>query len=488
MLPTIVPSSDPEGFGVIRVKGPLGGDVPLTGVLGDQQAATVGQVCFARRRGQEHLRHRQLHAAQHRRGAGALQGRPAHHRLLPVRRRSKPVYALEGSIAVTGSAVQWLRDQLGIISGASQSESLARQVDDNGGVYFVPAFSGLFAPYWRSDARGAIVGLSRFNTNAHLARATLEAICYQSRDVVEAMAKDSGVDLDVLKVDGGVTANTLCMQLQADILGVPVSKPVVAETTALGAAYAAGLAVGFWKDTDELRANWNEDERWEPTWDETKREEGYAGWKKAVERTLDWVDVAVTLRPAPSRTPARTQRAVARGPHARRSAEMEAAELDVLVVGGGVVGTGCALDAVTRGLRVGMVEARDWASGTSSRSSKLLHGGLRYLEMLDFALVKEALKERGLHLQRLAPAPGPAGAVPLPADRTAAGSGRTSAAGIALYDVMAMVGAGRARGMPVHKHLTRRRALREAPVPQEGQRSPARSSTTTGRSTTPATS
>jgi len=158
-------------------------------------------------------------------------------------------------------------------------------------VYFVPAFSGLFAPYWRSDARGAIVGLSRFNTNAHLARATLEAICYQSRDVVEAMAKDSGVDLDVLKVDGGVTANSLCMQLQADILGVPVSRPVVAETTALGAAYAAGLAVGFWKDTAELRENWNEDQRWTPTWDEDQRETGYAGWKKAVSRTLDWVDV-----------------------------------------------------------------------------------------------------------------------------------------------------------------------------------------------------
>ena len=201
------------------------------------------------------------------------------------------VYALEGSIAVTGSAVQWLRDQLGIISGAGQSEQLARQVPDSGGCYFVPAFSGLFAPYWRSDARGAIVGLSRFNTNAHIARATLEAICYQSRDVVEAMAKDSGVDLDVLKVDGGVTANKLCMQMQADILGVPVSKPVVAETTALGAAYAAGLAVGFWKDTEELKANWNEDQRWTPQWDDAKREEGYSGWKKAVERTLDWVDV-----------------------------------------------------------------------------------------------------------------------------------------------------------------------------------------------------
>ena len=176
-----------------------------------------------------------------------------------------PVYALEGSIAVTGSAVQWLRDQLGIIAGAADVEELARQVDDNGGIYFVPAFSGLFAPYWRSDARGAIVGLSRFNTNAHLARATLEAICYQSRDVAEAMEQDSGVTLDVLKVDGGVTANELCMQIQADVLGVPVSRPVVAETTALGAAYAAGLAVGFWASTDELRANWHEDRAMAPS-------------------------------------------------------------------------------------------------------------------------------------------------------------------------------------------------------------------------------
>jgi glycerol kinase len=201
------------------------------------------------------------------------------------------VYALEGSIAVTGSAVQWLRDQLGIISGAAQSESLARQVDDNGGVYFVPAFSGLFAPYWRSDARGAIVGLSRFNTNAHVARATLEAICYQSRDVVDAMEADSGVHLEVLKVDGGITANDLCMQIQADVLGVDVVKPVVAETTALGAAYAAGLAVGFWSGPDDLRANWQEDKRWAPSWSDDQRAAGYAGWQKAVTRTLDWVDV-----------------------------------------------------------------------------------------------------------------------------------------------------------------------------------------------------
>ena len=155
----------------------------------------------------------------------------------------------------------------------------------------MPAFSGLFAPYWRSDARGAIVGLSRFNTNAHLARATLEAICYQSRDVSEAMEQDSGVHVEVLKVDGGVTANDLCMQMQADILGVPVSRPVVAETTALGSAYAAGLAIGFWSNTDEMRENWQESKRWEPQWDDDQRAAGYAGWKKAVERTLDWVEV-----------------------------------------------------------------------------------------------------------------------------------------------------------------------------------------------------
>ncbi|MGI8627571.1 MAG: glycerol kinase GlpK [Geodermatophilaceae bacterium] len=290
MLPEIRPSSDSTPYGLTLERGPLAGEVPLTGALGDQQAATVGQVCFS------------PGEAKNTYGTGNF--------LLLNTGREKvaskagllttvcyqlgeaaPVYALEGSIAVTGSAVQWLRDQLGIISGASQSESLARQVEDNGGVYFVPAFSGLFAPYWRSDARGAIVGLSRFNTNAHLARATLEAICFQSRDVAEAMVTDSGVSLDVLKVDGGVTANELCMQIQADVLGVPVSRPVVAETTAIGAAYAAGLAVGFWQSTDELRVKWKEDKRWEPVWSEDQRETAYAAWKKAVTRTFDWVDV-----------------------------------------------------------------------------------------------------------------------------------------------------------------------------------------------------
>ncbi|GAB3822004.1 glycerol kinase GlpK [Kribbella italica] len=290
MLPEIRPSSDPNKYGETLANGPLQGVVPLTGDLGDQQAATVGQVCF------------NPGEAKNTYGTGNFMLLNTGTELV----RSKagllstmaykfgddaPVYALEGSIAVTGSAVQWLRDQLGIISGASETETLARQVEDNGGVYFVPAFSGLFAPYWRSDARGAIVGLSRFNTNAHLARATLEAICYQSKDVADAMEKDSGVKLEVLKVDGGVTANELCMQMQADILGVPVSKPVVAETTALGAAYAAGLAVGFWNNTDELVQNWNEDKRWSPEWNDEQRAAGYKGWEKAVQRTLDWVDV-----------------------------------------------------------------------------------------------------------------------------------------------------------------------------------------------------
>ena len=289
MLPDIRPSSAPGGYGEVTGLAALRG-VPLTGDLGDQQAATVGQVCFA------------PGEAKNTYGTGNFMllntgeevVRSSSGLLTTVCYQfgdGKPAYALEGSIAVTGSAVQWLRDQLGIISGAAEIEALARQVDDNGGVYFVPAFSGLFAPYWRSDARGAIVGLSRYNTNAHLARATLEAVCYQTRDVSEAMEQDSGVHLEVLKVDGGVTVNSLCMQLQADVLGVPVSRPVVAETTALGAAYAAGLATGFWSTTEELRANWNEARRWQPEWTDEQRAAGYRGWKKAVERTLNWVEV-----------------------------------------------------------------------------------------------------------------------------------------------------------------------------------------------------
>jgi glycerol kinase len=290
MLPEIRPSADASGYGVSRPLGPFAGEVPLTAVLGDQQAATVGQACFDPGEAKNTYGTGNFLLLN----IGAKPIRSAHGLLTTVCYQfgaAAPSYALEGSIAVTGSAVQWLRDQLGIIAGAAESETLAAQVTDTGGVYFVPAFSGLFAPYWRSDARGAIVGLSRYSTNAHLARATLEAICYQTRDVVEAMRRDSGVALDVLRVDGGVTANALCMQLQADILGVPVSRPVVAETTALGAGYAAGLAVGFWSAPDELRRNWREGKRWEPRWDAGRRDEGYAGWRKAVERTFGWVDV-----------------------------------------------------------------------------------------------------------------------------------------------------------------------------------------------------
>jgi glycerol kinase len=285
MLPAIRSSSEVYG-----TTGLFDTEIPIAAALGDQQAAMVGQVCFSPGEAKNTYGTGNFMLLN----TGTELVRSESGLLTTVCYRfgnDKPVYALEGSIAVTGSAVQWLRDQLGIIGNAAQSETLAAQVDDNGGVYFVPAFSGLFAPYWRSDARGAIVGLSRFNTNAHLARATLEAICYQSKDVAVAMERDSGVSLDVLKVDGGVTANDLCMQLQADIIGVPVSRPVVAETTALGAAYAAGLAVGFWRDTEELRANWLEDRRWDPQWTDEQRTTGFAGWHKAVERTLDWVDV-----------------------------------------------------------------------------------------------------------------------------------------------------------------------------------------------------
>jgi glycerol kinase len=200
------------------------------------------------------------------------------------------VWALEGSIAVTGSLVQWLRDNIGIISAAPEIEDLASKVQDNGGMYIVPAFSGLFAPYWRSNARGVMVGLTRYINKNHIARAALEATAYQTREVAEAMNKDSGVELTSLKVDGGMVYNDLLMQFQTDILGVPVVRPKVAETTALGAAYAAGLATGYWKTTDEMRSNWQVDKTWEPKMSEDQREELYAGWKKAVTRTFDWAE------------------------------------------------------------------------------------------------------------------------------------------------------------------------------------------------------
>ncbi|MCL8251515.1 glycerol kinase GlpK [Aeromicrobium fastidiosum] len=288
MLPEIRSSS--EVYGHTTDDGPFSGAVAIAGDLGDQHAALVGQVCFEP--GQLKNTYGTGNFLVLNTGTEIV--RSTHGLLTTVAYQlgdAPAVYALEGSIAVTGSAIQWLRDQLGIIKAAGDSEALAASVDDNGGVSFVPAFSGLFAPYWRSDARGVIVGLSRYNTGAHVARAALEAICYQSRDVVDAMIADADLDLQILRVDGGVTANELCMQIQADVLGVPVSRPVVAETTALGSAYAAGLAVGFWSTTDELVANWNESRRWEPTSTRDDRDAGHAQWKKAVERTMGWVDL-----------------------------------------------------------------------------------------------------------------------------------------------------------------------------------------------------
>jgi glycerol kinase len=286
MLPAIRPSSASGVYGTTRSHGPVGAEVPIAGNLGDQHAALVGQVCFA------------SGEAKNTYGTGNFMllntGEtpvPSPSGLLTTMgyafEGAPPMYALEGSVAVTGSAVQWLRDQLEIIRTAADVEPLAAGVPDSGGIYFVPAFSGLFAPYWRTDARGVIVGLSRFHTKAHLARATLEAICFQSRAVLDAMVQDSGVSLDVMKVDGGATANNLLMQLQADIIGVPVVRPVVAETTALGAAYAAGLAVGFWKTLESLRANWKAERHWEPQWSADRRDTAYRGWTQAVEKSFE---------------------------------------------------------------------------------------------------------------------------------------------------------------------------------------------------------
>ena len=262
--------------------------IPVSGDLGDQQAALFGQTCFS------------PGEAKNTYGTGCFMllnmGElpvPSNSGLLTTLAykigKQKAVYALEGSIAITGALVQWLRDNLGLIEKSADVESLARTVEDNGGIYFVPAFSGLFAPYWRSDARGAILGMTRYVNKGHLARAVLEATAYQTREVLDAMEKDSGVKLTALKVDGGMVFNELLMQFQADILDVPVIRPKVAETTALGAAYAAGLAVGFWKNFDELRSNWGRDKEWKPKMDAAKRDKLYAGWKKAVTRTFEWI-------------------------------------------------------------------------------------------------------------------------------------------------------------------------------------------------------
>jgi glycerol kinase len=289
MLPEIRPSSDPNLYGKTTVDGPFGGEIPVCGDLGDQQAATVGQACLST--GEAKNTYGTGCFMLLNTGTDAVQSENGLLTTLCYKFGDKPaVYALEGSIAITGALVQWLRDNLNLIENSADIEALAKTVEDNGGIYFVPAFSGLFAPYWKSDARGVIVGLTRYVNKGHFARAALEATAFQTREVLDAMNADSGVDLTALKVDGGMVYNELLMQFQADILGVPVIRPKVAETTALGAAYAAGLAVGFWETEDDIRANWLMDKTWNPAMDETEREELFKQWKKAVTRTFDWIE------------------------------------------------------------------------------------------------------------------------------------------------------------------------------------------------------
>lgn len=289
ILPQIRPSSDPSCYGFTRADGPFGAEIPVCGDLGDQQAATVGQTCFS------------VGEAKNTYGTGCFMLLNTGEQIVHSRNGllttvcyqmgdAPAVYALEGSIAMAGATIQWLRDSLQLIDSAAESEELARSVEDAGGCYLVPAFSGLFAPYWRSDARGVIVGLTRYINRAHIARAALESICYQTREILDAMNADSGVPLTRLKVDGGATVNNFLMQLQADILGAEVIRPQVAETTSLGAAYAAGLAVGFWDTLESLRDNWQMDRSWQPSISDEARAAGYAGWKKAVTRTFDWLE------------------------------------------------------------------------------------------------------------------------------------------------------------------------------------------------------
>ena len=286
VLPEIRSSS--EVYGEAAVPGLLGG-VPVAGILGDQQAATFGQAAFEA--GESKNTYGTGNFLIVGTGEQIVHSQQGLITTVAYRLGDAPArYALEGSIAVTGSLVQWLRDNLGIIRESSEVEALANSVDDSGDVYFVPAFSGLFAPYWRPDARGAIVGLTRFVTKAHIARAALEATAFQTADVIAAADADASTPLTELRVDGGMVGNETLMQFQADILGVPVIRPVITETTALGAAYAAGLAVGFWKDEDELRKQWAEDKRWDPAMDQAKVDKLYKSWNKAVQRTLDWVD------------------------------------------------------------------------------------------------------------------------------------------------------------------------------------------------------
>jgi len=282
MLPQICSSSQVYGQAVGVLQG-----VPVAAALGDQQAALFGQTCFSPGEGKNTYGTGCFLLVNT--GHKSVQSKNGLLTTVGYQIGAQPaVYALEGSIAVTGALVQWLRDNLGLIDSAAQIETLARSVDDNGGCYFVPAFSGLFAPYWQSSARGVITGLTGYVTKGHIARAVLEATAWQTREVVDAMAADSGVALSTLKVDGGMTANDLLMQFQADVLDVPVVRPVVSETTCLGAAYAAGLAVGFWPDVESLRGNWKKSVEWTPKMSAAQRGKSYRKWKKAVERSMDW--------------------------------------------------------------------------------------------------------------------------------------------------------------------------------------------------------
>lgn len=287
ILPEIKSSS--EIYGTTSKSGLFTAEIPIAGILGDQHAAMVGQACFEK--GSSKTTYGTGNFALLNTGTEIVRSKHGLLTTVCFKFGDQPAqYALEGSVAVTGSAIQWLRDQIGIISSASEVEELALQVKDSGGVYFVPAFSGLFAPYWRSDARGVIVGLTRATTKAHLARAALDAICYQTMEIMEAMVADSGIAMTEMKVDGGITANQLCMQLQADVMGIDIVKPLITETTALGAAYAAGLAIGFWKSTDEVKAQWRQDQRWQAESDEKTRTLGVAQWKRAVKRSFNWVE------------------------------------------------------------------------------------------------------------------------------------------------------------------------------------------------------
>ena len=291
MMPEIRSSSEIYGhieMGSVALGGVFEG-VPIAGDLGDQHAALFGQTCF--NEGEAKNTYGTGCFMLMNTGEKPVVSKSGLLTTLGYKIGDQPaVYALEGSIAIAGALVQWLRDNLGLIDTSADVEVLAKTVEDNGGMYFVPAFSGLYAPYWRSDARGVMVGMTRYINKGHIARATLEATAYQTREVLDAMEKDSGVTLTTLKVDGGMVIDDTLMQFQADMLDVPVIRPKVAETTALGAAYAAGLAVGFWENEDELRANWHRDVAWLPHMDAEKREKLYAGWKKAVTRTFDWVE------------------------------------------------------------------------------------------------------------------------------------------------------------------------------------------------------